>query len=369
MGSVSKWFSSSRLYVELMVALFIKKIKFWQYWETWPRSLFYGPLSIIWGWYCLRSRSFWFFSSSNPTLTLGGFEGETKREMYEQLPPDSYPSTLFCTPQQSIDSIGKAMNVVGLRFPVAVKPDVGMKGLLFRKIDKIEQLAQYHAGCPVDYMVQAWVDLPIELGVFYCRYPGANYGEITGITRREPISVLGDGSSTLVALMEQHPRAKPRLEVLKSTHASALNIIIPKDQTYMVTHVANRCQGAQLHNLQTEIDQSLRKIFDDLSHYTGAFYYGRYDIKCASLEDLKQGKNYQILEFNGAGAAPHHVYHCGLTLFEAYREILRHWKYLFEISKANHERGFSYWTFWRGFIFLRQSKKHFKQLELYETIL
>lgn len=99
------------------------------------------------------------------------------------------------------------------------------------------------------------------------------------------------------------------------------------------------------------------------------FFYGRYDIKCNSLSDLKAGKNYQILEFNGAGAAPHHLYHCGLTLWQAYAEIIRHWQYLFEISKANHKKGINYWPFWRGIQFLWQSKRHFKQLKLYESIL
>lgn len=346
-----------------------KKLKFWQYWEEWPKVLFYAPISLVWGWYCLRSRSFWFFSSSNPTLTLGGFEGEGKKEMYEQLPLGSYPNTFFVHPNQSFESIKTRILEHNLSLPIAVKPDVGMGGLLFRKIDTLKQLQQYHNDCPVDYMVQAWVDYPIELGVFYCRHPDSHKGEIMGITQRTPIAVVGNGQSTLLELMEQHPRAKPRLVALKVTHSIALDRVIEAGQTFMVTHVANRSQGAQLHNLQTEIDDSLRKIFDDLSHYTGAFFYGRYDIKCNSLSDLKAGINYQILEFNGAGAAPHHLYHCGLTLWQAYAEIIRHWQYLFEISKANHKKGINYWPFWRGIQFLWQSKRHFKQLKLYESIL
>ncbi|HYV55770.1 MAG TPA: hypothetical protein VE933_14375, partial [Chitinophagaceae bacterium] len=64
-------------------------------WELWPFYVLYAPIGPIWFWYCFRSRSFWFFSSSNPTITFGGFEGESKREMYEQLPPDSHPKTIY----------------------------------------------------------------------------------------------------------------------------------------------------------------------------------------------------------------------------------------------------------------------------------
>ena len=43
--------------------------------------------------------------------------------------------------------------------------------------------------------------------------------------------------------------------------------------------------------------------------------------------------NYVILEFNGSGAEPNHVYNAGYSLFEAYEEILKHWKALYKISK------------------------------------
>ena len=56
-------------------------------WELWNFYVLYAPISPVWFWYCLRSGSFWFFSSSNPTITFGGFEGEGKKEMYDQLPP------------------------------------------------------------------------------------------------------------------------------------------------------------------------------------------------------------------------------------------------------------------------------------------
>lgn len=48
-------------------------------WKHWPFSVFYFPLFFAWAWYCIKSRSMWFFSTSNPTLTFGGFEGETKK--------------------------------------------------------------------------------------------------------------------------------------------------------------------------------------------------------------------------------------------------------------------------------------------------
>jgi len=109
-------------------------------WELWPFSVLYFPISFVWAWYCLRARSVWFFSPSNPTLTFGGFEGESKKEMYDQLPPSSFPRTTYILHDLSFDEVKKKIIENGFSYPFIVKPDVGMKGILFRKIDNDDQL-------------------------------------------------------------------------------------------------------------------------------------------------------------------------------------------------------------------------------------
>ncbi len=60
--------------------------------------------------------------------------------------------------------------------------------------------------------------------------------------------------------------------------------------------------------------KSIVNILDEISHSINDFFYGRYDIMCNSLEELKQGKNFVILEYNGCGAEPNHFYDTGYTL-------------------------------------------------------
>ena len=108
------------------------------------------------------------------------------------------------------------------------------------------------------------------------------------------------------------------------------------------------------------------RVFDDLSHYTDKFYYGRYDIKAASIEDLKKGKNFQVLEFNGCGAEPNHIYDCNMSLWKAYGVILHHWKILYKISLYNHRNGTPYWPFKKGLNYLRDARRHFKMLAKYD---
>ncbi len=116
-------------------------------------------------------------------------------------------------------------------------------------------------------------------------------------------------------------------------------------------------------SLAHEKDEKLLKVFDDISHYTKHFYYGRYDIKCASIEDLKEGKNFSILEYNGCGAEPHHAYGNGHTLFEAYGIFLHHWKVLYKIASYNHKHGFPRGSFAEGSAYLKKGKANFRLIK------
>jgi hypothetical protein len=335
-------------------------------WELWPFKLRYLLISPVWLWYCLRSGSFWFFSSSNPTLTFGGLEGEGKREMYDLLPEAYYPKTIYISPNESFDELKHRLNEKNFRYPFVVKPDVGMKGLLFRKIDNERELATYHEKNPVDYLVQDLVDYPLEVSVFYYRYPDQPTGVISGFIQKELMDVTGDGRSSLWELIMAHPNARHRPEEMRIKHEEHLQKIIPAGERYILTYAANLNRGARFTNLEHLIHDRMLPIFDEISH-RASFFYGRYDIKCASVDDLVEGRNFTILEFNGAGAEPNHVYHSGYTLFDAYRVFLHHWKVLFRISRYNRRHGVPYWPAFKGWYFLRAAKKHYKVIEKADT--
>lgn len=335
-------------------------------WELWNFYVLYLPITPVWLWYCLRSWSFWFFSSSNPTITFGGFEGEGKKEMYDQLPPGSYPPTIYIMHDWPFEQVRQKMLETGFLYPFIVKPDVGMKGILFRKIDNEEQLKKYHERIPVEYIIQGLIELPVEVSVFYYRLPWEQKGVVSGFIDKELLQVKGDGISTLKKLVADHPRAKFRMEEMEHRHGHRFDRILPVGEIFYLSYAGNHNRGAHFTNLHNEIDESLHKVFDELSHYTGKFYYGRYDIKTTSVEDLKQGKNFQILEFNGCGAEPNHIYDCNMSIWKAYGTILHHWKVLYKISRYNHKNGTPYWSFSRGWKFLSDAKKHFKMLEEYD---
>ncbi|RYY59516.1 MAG: hypothetical protein EOO05_13025 [Chitinophagaceae bacterium] len=334
-------------------------------WELWNFYVLYFPISFAWFWYCLRSGSLWFFSSSNPTITFGGFEGEGKKEMYDQLPSELVPKTIYIQHDLPVTELFTKVEEAGFQYPFIVKPDVGMKGILFRKIESAEQLARYHERIPVEYIVQDLITLPVEVSVFYYRHPASARGTVSGFIHKELLQVTGNGQDTLRELIAKHPRAKFRMEEMEHRHGHRFERILPVGEIFYLSYAGNHNRGAHFTNLHNEINQRMHEVFDELSLQT-QFYYGRYDIKTGSIEDLKDGRNFQIIEFNGCGAEPNHIYDCGMSIWQAYGVILEHWKALFRISRYNHKNGVPYWSFKRGRDHLRASNRHFRLLEKYD---
>jgi hypothetical protein len=220
---------------------------------------------------------------------------------------------------------------------------------------------------PCNYIIQDLITYPLEVSVFYYRYPNEAKGHITGFLKKEYMEVVGDGESTLRALILNYPRAQFRLKEMFSKHETKLNMIIPVGEHFQLSHALNLSRGGRLISLEHEKDERLLKVFDDLSHYSRNFYYGRYDIKCASIEDLKLGKNYAILEYNGCGAEPHHVYGNGNNLFKACRILVEHWNILYKISAYNHGQGIARWRYLDGLRFTRKANEHFKKLKALDS--
>ena len=325
-------------------------------WEAWPFKLLYSPLAIFWLWYIIKSKAVWFFTPSNPKLTFGGLEGEPKKEMYQLLPKELYPPTFTVLPTADFNELKQLLIMHSISYPVIVKPEVGGQGILLRKINDEAALRQYHSLMPWEYIVQQLVTYPMEVSVFYIRHPKSTRGIITGFLHKIPLQVTGNGVDTLETLIQQHSKGNKFLTGLHSKHAENWHRIIPLHEKYMLSYAANHNRGAQFINLKDEIDDNLIRLFDGISSAGNDFFYGRYDIMCASVEDLKAGKNFTILEYNGCGAEPNHFYDTGYTLLGAYKEILFHWKALYQISKYNSNQGIKPWPFKIGKKFLLASR-------------
>ncbi len=310
----------------------------------------------------LRSGSVWFFTPSNPKITFGGLDGEPKKELYDLLPVELYPTTFNALPQQDFETVKDDLAKSGIGYPLIVKPEIGAQGILFRKIDDEEALRKYHSRVPVEYIIQRMIHYPMEVSVFHIRYPWESKGFVTGFLHKIPLQVTGDGIHTLEQLVQQHPKGGKRTGEMHSKHKDRWNEIIPAGEKYMLSYAANHNRGAHFVDLKEHIDEKLVVIFDRISKHVNDFYYGRYDIMCTNVEDLKNGKNFTILEYNGCGAEPNHFYDTGYTLLGAYKEILKHWRALYIICRYNRKHGVKAWPYQKGRKFLKQTNEHFSMM-------
>ncbi len=333
------------------------------HWQTWHHHAKYIPITPVWIWYCIRSGTPWFFTSSNPTLTFGGFEGEGKKEMYDQLPPGSYPHTIYINPSICFEEAEKQVAAAGFSYPFIVKPNVGMMGFMFRKITNAQQLKLYHDTIPIEYLVQEMINYPVEIGAFYYRMPNQAKGTVSGLLKKEPPYITGTGSCTVEDLIIQHNGIRFKKEAIIARHEKRLKEILPAGEIYLLSYASNRNQGGNLIGIDDEINDAMMQIFDGLSKYSGKFFYGRYDIKCSSVADFKKGKNFSILEFNGAGAGTQHIYANPYSLWQACAIILHHWKMLFLISRYNKEQGIKMWGIVQGWRHLKAAKKNLMMLK------
>lgn len=254
-------------------------------WELWPFYMIYAPLGFLWLYYMLRARAVWFFSNVNPTLEFSGFEGESKKEMYEQLAEKYYPKTMFVSAGQVAGDVVEECAAAGFVYPFIAKPQIGMHGLMFRKIENEAQLRKYHRYINTECLIQEFVNMPMEFSVFHIRYPGEKKGKITGFILKDYLAVTGDGRSTIAELIKAHPKASLREEEMRKRHYTALGKKILHGEKFFLSISGNHNRGTKFINLAHEIDEALCSVFDNISNEAGHFYFGRYDLKCTSIED------------------------------------------------------------------------------------
>jgi hypothetical protein len=71
-----------------------------------------------------------------------------------------------------------------------------------------------------------------------------------------------------------------------------------------------------------------------------------------------------VIEVNGAGSEPTHMYDPRHSIFFAWKEIIRHWFILNRISRINHQLGIRYMTVEEGLKMFKDEKEHSRKLLL-----
>jgi len=318
----------------------------------------------VWFWLGLRARSLFFFSAANPGIEYAGFTHERKSLIYRQLPERLYPWTYLCRAGTDWETLRAYLDDHAPGFPLIAKPDIGERGTQVSLLRTAEELREYCCRSRVDFLVQAYVPYEMEAGIFYARIPGEERGMITGIVGKEFLAVTGDGKSTIRSLLRKTPRHLLQMEALTGKYGQERETVLPEGVSRTLVPYGNHCRGAKFIDLSDKITSQLTAVVDGICKEIPEFYFGRIDLKFAGWEELLQGRHFSIIEVNGAGSEPTHIYDPGHSVLFAWKEIVRHWRLLHKISLANAKRkGIPLMTMRDGLKMLNDHSRHLKLME------
>ncbi len=318
-------------------------------WEFWPRWFFYPPVVLWVIWLGLRYRKPSLFTAVNPALPAGGIAFESKQAIYRQLRKGRgrLAATLCLDRDAGIEHwMSRAtafQNELPSPFPIVCKPDAGERGDGVEIVtDEHELRAALERNAPAP-ILQEFVP-GLEFGIFYERPPGTSRGRVTSITRKIHLSVTGDGQRTLEELILDDDRAVCMYPYFRDKHWDHLDRIPAAGESVEIAPLGTHCRGSlfldgcDLHS--EALDEAVDRIFQG----TQGLQFGRLDLKCPSEEDLQQGKNLTVLEFNGLSSEPTHIYDPRHSLWNAYRTIFAQWSRAFAIAAANRAAGHAPWS-------------------------
>ena len=331
-------------------------------WEYWSFGMVYVWIYPVWFFLCLRARSFFFFSASNPAIKNGGFLCESKKEIYALMPEQLYPLTIYFDAGENAPKVLQDLQEEGLHYPVIGKPDIGGRGRGVKVLKTTEEVIAYVENTVVDFHIQEFIPFEKEVGIFYYRYPGEANGKLSGIVSKEFLKVKGDGFSSIKQLLEKSRRALLQMESLQAMHGDYLNTVPAEGEEKVLVPYGNHARGARFIDDSMLIDEQLTAVIDGICKQVKDFYFGRLDIRYNDWEELKQGKNFSVIEVNGAGSEPTHIYDPAHHLFFAWKEIIRHWIILWHFSRMNHKKNHPYLSVKDGIKMFREDKLHSKKL-------
>lgn len=327
-------------------------------WEYWPFQIVYIPIYFLWAYYALRARTIFFFNACDPTIKNGGFMMESKKEIYDLIPQKFYPETKLVKSKIPFDEVETLLKTSKINFPFIVKPDIGLRGSAVKKIEKLDELKAYHDKADFDYLLQDLIPYKNEVGIFYVRFPNEKNGKITGIVAKEFLIVEGDGRSTIKELIKANPRYEFQLKALRKEYGNQLESVLAKGEKRNLVPFGNHARGAKFLDYSHLISPGLIKVIDGMCLQIPEFYFGRMDLMYNTWEELERGENFLLVELNGAASEPTHIYDPKHSLFFAWKELARHINYMFQISVANHKRGFPYLSHKDG---MEQYRLHLEQ--------
>lgn len=333
----------------------------WTRWEFWPMWLFYPPVAIHYLWLVVKYRGPMLPTVANPGIFSGGIVGESKMQTLVDLMTTSPEFTAEAellagdSAEARLISLREVCARRNISYPFILKPDLGQRGAGIKLIRSESQAEAYLQETRAPLLVQRFAAGPHEVGIFYYRFPDEPRGRIFAITEKIFPVITGNGKSTIAELIWRDERARFMADKYLQRLGSQQNEVLAEGDTQPLVQAGNHAQGCIFCDGMRWNTPALEQRIDEISKRVSGFFIGRYDIRFTSEEDLRAGKNFQIIELNGAAAEATSIYDARNSLWSAYRTLFRQWDLVFAIGAANRRRGCvpmtvsECWRAWRNY--------------------
>lgn len=326
--------------MRLSIKIFFQK---YSKWEFRPGNISDIPVYIYYLYLAAKSGSLFFFSNINPCMQFSGFAWTSKYEDLKKFNANMIPQTIFIKNWKTLIYTLNKIKKSWMQYPLIAKPDLGRGWRDIMKLNNKNDVKLYLSYIKEDFLIQEFIDYPMEFGIFYYRFPNKEFWHISWITQKCFMFIKWDSKKTFGELVIDHPRAKFYYKDLQLKHDKKRNDIIKKWEDIQLNYIWNHVRWWVFYDKSDLNNNKLEKIFDNLSKSLNWFYFWRYDIKVKSLQDLYTG-NFKIIEVNWIWSLPVHNLDPDYGMINAYKEIFRHRKIVYKISKINYKKWYKYLT-------------------------
>ncbi len=312
-------------------------------WEFWPMWLFYVPLAPWIGYLAVRHRGLTTPTAANPGITPhGGVVGESKFAILSKLAQEWVVASALIAPESAERRLAQLRDILsqpGWSYPLILKPDAGQRGAGVRLVRDEAAAARCFDEQPHALVAQAYHPGPFEAGIFYYRMPREPQGRIFSITDKHFPSLVGDGAATVETLIWRHARYRMQAATFLARMNSHAQRVLPRGERLALAIAGNHCQGTLFRDGAHLITPALERSVDQIARRFDGFFFGRFDVRYADVEQFKEGREFAIIELNGVTSESTNVYDPDWSLLRAYRVLFRQWALLFAIGAENRRLG------------------------------
>ena len=102
---------------------------------------------------------------------------------------------------------------------------------------------------------------------------------------------------------------------------------------------ASHSRGAVFRDAAALISEEVLAALDQIFADIPSFHYGRLDIKFKDIGILRSGRDFHIIEINGASSESINIWYRNASLGQALRTLLQQYHTLFKLGSANRTLG------------------------------